>query len=238
MSEMSDKKECIKGKAGYVYVFANPCIRGWVKIGIAGDWRKRLKNYQQYVPEDYYPVATLKTANCRAVEHYIHKVLGKFLSKKKEFLQLTPDDAANHLKEIAELMKELAGFERHDRGATKSDEAFRGIIFHAAKKGSDIRMKVRNLDCFTILKGSKLMPMGEAMKTGSKPYAVSLRDTRTRLESDPNTVKDGTLIRDFDFVSPSRALAVMLGVSAMQGPQYWIDKDGRPLADYLPKKKG
>lgn len=250
MSEMSEKKECINGKAGYVYVFASPSLKGWVKVGGSsasreGGWEGRLKNYQTYAPEDYYPVATLKTVDWHRSEKLFQRQLAASgFEQSKEFFKISSKMASELLRIFAETANEpskefrsyVNGMMVRDDSSGKVLKSLKGRVFHAAKKGSDIRMKVKRLDCFTVLKGSKLMPMGEALRNEKKPYAVSLRNTRTRLESDPNTVKDGTLISDFDFGSSSRALAVMLGVSSMQGPQYWIDKDGRPLADYLPKK--
>ncbi|MBQ6008815.1 MAG: GIY-YIG nuclease family protein [Kiritimatiellae bacterium] len=63
------------GKPGFVYIFMNPLFPNWVKIGKAKNWSTRLKNYQQYVPEDYEPVATLKTSNMDKVEKLIHGLL-------------------------------------------------------------------------------------------------------------------------------------------------------------------
>ena len=245
---MSEKTEGINDKAGFVYIFASPSIKGWVKVGVATrkeGWRGRLKNYQTYAPDGFYPVATLKTADCRGVERYLLKAIGTRVQKKREFLRLSPDAAATHLRDIAELTKELAGFERHDKGGgtigtgkagAKADapqKSLKGITFHATKKGSEVFVKVNGPDRYTVLKGSKLMPMNQFLKTADTDCAISIRKARAAVESDSATVKDGVLLRDVDFGSSSRALAVMLGTSSMSGPGCLLDKDGKPLKDYL-----
>lgn len=223
-------------KAGYVYIFANPCIKGWVKIGVAGNWRRRLKDYQTYAPEDFYPVATLKTADWKLIEKCLHGMLGASIQKKKEFFRLSTDKAADFLRNAAEIRGELAGFERHDQSGSKPDATsgpLKGIVFRAAKKNSDVRVAVKGPDRYTVLKGSRLEPMNEFLRTAETQCAISIRKTRAALESDRNAVKDGVLLRDVDFGSSSRALAVMLGVSSMPGPEALRDKDGKPLKDYL-----
>lgn len=237
---MSENAESKDGKAGYVYIFANPCIKGWVKIGVARNWRKRLKDYQTYAPEDFYPVATLKTADWRLIEKCLHGLLGASIPKKKEFFRLSTEKAADILKNAAEMRTELAGFERHDRSGSKpgakpdaTPKVLKGIVFRAAKKNSDVRVVVKSPDRYTVLKGSRLEPMNEFLRTAETQCAVSIRKARAALESDQNAVKNGVLLRDVDFGSSSRALAVMLGVSSMPGPEALLDKDGRPLKDYL-----
>jgi hypothetical protein len=86
---------------------------------------------------------------------------------------------------------------------------------------------------YTVLKGSKFYPMTDSLRTSESSAIASIRSTRESIESDPTRFSDGKLLVDLPFSSASRALAVMLGYSSVQGPAYWVDEEGTPLASYL-----
>ena len=235
------------GKSGFVYIFMNPLFPNWVKIGKAKNWSTRLKNYQQYVPEDYVVFATLKTDDAGAMERLIHTTL-KFKygkeRKSKEFFCVDVTTALNVLRNLAIECKQIQGLSEYVDGQVSaiydSDgkrheipiDRTRGIKFRSSIKGPPIYMAVRNKE-YVVLKGSELHEMTDNLKTSEAPAIVSIRRDREALESDPTRCASGRLLVDVPFKSSSRALAVMLGYSAVQGPKYWKDEEGRPLSDYL-----
>lgn len=235
-----------KDDSGYVYIFATDSVPGWVKIGKSRDWRIRLKNGNTYVPDDFRVIATLKTSEMSNVEADMHELVGNHERVKKEFFCVDCEVAANDLRIIARTRGESSGFTLYRNGIPAEGcgkdgvsegialpEPLRDATFHPTAKGADIRMRVLGADRFTVLSGSVLEPVKDGLAYPKTPAAESLRLDRMALELDPATVKDGRLLHDVDFPSPSRALAVMLGYAAAQGTQRWIDDGGKPLADYL-----
>jgi len=233
------------GKPGFVYIFMNPLFPNWVKIGKAKNWSTRLKNYQQYVPEDYEPVATLKTSNMDKVEKLIHGLLEVCEERRqKEFFCIDADTAINVLLNVARTIDEVGGLKLYADGQVSvayglegephpiQTDKTHGVKFHSSIKGSEVYMTVRDGEFF-VLKGSKLRSMTDSLRTSEVQSIASIRRDRVELENDPTRCKNGKLLVNVSFRSSSRALAVMLGCSAVQGPKYWEDDEGRPLSDYL-----
>ncbi len=245
-------------KRGYVYVFANPSFPDWVKVGKTKDWNKRIKNGNTYTPFDFYPVAILETSDMDAVELKIHKMLKIYEQFKKEFfcVKTRVHRVLDLLFLEAQSRGELEGltvFRRYRENddvvpdytydangrqiKIKANPKLYKTLFHAARSDTNIKMRVDFNNRFVVLKGSRLEQMTDALRTATHQARVSIRNERKRLENNRNKVRDTArgkiLICDEAFKSSSRALAVMLGCSAMQGPEYWIDNDGKRLSDYL-----
>lgn len=235
-----------KDDSGYVYIFANPSFPEWVKIGKSKDWRKRLRNCQTYAPDDWYAVATLKTSAMSQVETDMHTLIGGHEQSKKEFFNTNEVSAANDLRILASNRGELEGFTLFRNGIPAEGcdkdgfsegiplpKPLRETTFHAKQKNTSITMRVLGAERFAVMKGSALEPLKDSLANPKTAAAESVRDVRLSIERDPAKVKDGRLLCDIEFPSPSRALAVMLGYAAVQGPAYWVDDSGKPLADYL-----
>ncbi len=70
-------------KVGFVYVIENTSFSGWVKVGMAFDYEKRLSVYNQYDPEKRYAIAGLRwTADRRVMESQIINEMGKHATKQ------------------------------------------------------------------------------------------------------------------------------------------------------------
>lgn len=233
-------------KAGFVYAFRNPLFPQWIKIGKAKSWSKRLKDCQTYAPFDFEPIATVKTSDMDGMETVVHKILEKKEVYKKEFFCIDAETAINKLQLVAEQFGELSGLTLYTdsipsecftkegkKRSTAPTDKLTGVIFTSAVKS---RHKVKMAFIkgqYTVLKGSKFYPMTDSLRTSESSAIASIRATRESIESDHTRCANGVLLADVSFTSSSRALAVMLGYSSVQGPAYWIDDEGTPLATYL-----
>lgn len=233
-------------KAGFVYAFRNPLFPQWIKIGKAKNWSKRLKDCQTYSPFDFEPIATVKTSDMSAMENIIHKLLKFKETSKKEFFCIPSETAINVLRAVAEQCGEISGLTLYTdsipsecytndgkKRTTVPADKLSGVIFSSAVKSRhNVRMTFKDGQ-YTVLKGSKFYPMTDSLRTSENSAIASIRTTRESIESDPTRFSDGMLLVDLPFSSASRALAVMLGYSSVQGPAYWVDEEGTPLASYL-----
>lgn len=105
---------------GLVYILTNPCLDGWVKIGMTkrNDVRERLKelNSPTNIPLSYQCYATYEVENPQEVEQSVHRLIdtvdlnlharetlsnGKI--RQREFFKLSPETAFNILQEVATL---------------------------------------------------------------------------------------------------------------------------------------
>ncbi len=99
-------------KIGYVYVLTNPSFKeDWVKIGKSARFpdvrSKELDNTA--VPLPYEVFATLKTAKFSEAEKQIHKQIKRLnpdlrIRPNREFFNIKPEDAAEILEDVAELI--------------------------------------------------------------------------------------------------------------------------------------
>ena len=240
----------MKGAApigGFVYVFSNPLFPQWVKIGRAANWQERLKDYQQYAPEDFVPIATLKTSDMVKAEQLVHGLLEFRERRQKEFFCIPSETAISVLRSVATTIGEIGGLTLYEDGAKsvlfrkdgsqyscRANPKVQGVEFHAnIRGGTCIRMEVRG-DEYVVLKGSKLRQMTDSLRTSEINSIASIRADREAIEADPTKCSQaGRLLADVPFKSSSRALAVMLGRSAVQGPRFWVDEEGRSLSEYL-----
>lgn len=109
---------------GLVYILTNPCLDGWVKIGMTEreEVEKRLGelNRPTNIPLSYQCYATYEVKNPREVEQCVHRLIDKVNSelhakeklsngktRKREFFKISPQDAFDILKEVATLRGDL-----------------------------------------------------------------------------------------------------------------------------------
>lgn len=113
---------------GIVYILTNPCLDGWVKIGMTerNDIEKRLQelNSPTNIPLSYRCYATYEVENPLVVEKRIHSLidrvdsslhareqLGNGKIREREFFRISPETAYGIFVDIAEL--------RNDRDSLK-----------------------------------------------------------------------------------------------------------------------
>lgn len=105
---------------GIVYILTNPCLNGWVKIGMTerDDIKRRLLelNAPTNIPLSYRCYATYKVDNPFDVEKHIHSIIDRVddslhareqLSngriREREFFRISPETAYGIFKDIAAL---------------------------------------------------------------------------------------------------------------------------------------
>lgn len=84
-------------KEGFVYVIENCSYPGWVKVGMAFDYEKRLSVYNQYDPERRYAIKGLRwTPDRRSMETRILTEMGKHADKRSgEWFNIDIQDSLN-----------------------------------------------------------------------------------------------------------------------------------------------
>jgi hypothetical protein len=105
---------------GIVYIFTNPCLVGWVKIGMSNkdDIQERLAelNSPSNIPLSFRAYAVYRVENPLAVEKGIHNLIDTIddtlrsieqkdngRSRKREFYKISPEKAFEIFKQVAEL---------------------------------------------------------------------------------------------------------------------------------------
>lgn len=114
----------IMSSAGIVYILTNPCLDGWVKIGMTqkNDITQRLKELNQptNLPLSYRCYATYEVDDALLVEQSVHRIidqvdntlharetLGNGKIREREFFRFSPETAFRILQEVAILRKEV-----------------------------------------------------------------------------------------------------------------------------------
>lgn len=109
---------------GIVYILTNPCLDGWVKIGMTerNDIEKRLQelNSPPNIPLSYRCYATYEVENPLAVEQRIHSLIDRVDDslhareqlnngriRKREFFKISPETAYGIFKDIAILRGDI-----------------------------------------------------------------------------------------------------------------------------------
>ena len=112
---------------GYVYIFTNPCLVGWVKIGRTDNIKERLESLStpSNIPFSFRAYATYQVDDDEKVEDGIHKIIdtidpelrareqrkkGKY--RKKEFFTMLPEDAYAVFEQLARLRGDLDRLEK------------------------------------------------------------------------------------------------------------------------------
>jgi len=92
--------------SGEIYIIENPLFEGWVKVGMAVDSNKRLKDYYTYTPQknnESYTLAHTITVNNRMVaESEIHNLLESECVRSKEWFNISLERAKTILNEYVE----------------------------------------------------------------------------------------------------------------------------------------
>jgi len=80
----------MKDLSGYVYIISNNAFKGYYKIGITKDIKKRLRTYQTSSPHRNYKVEHyIFHEDCKAAEKQIHEAMHYFaLSKRNEWFEI------------------------------------------------------------------------------------------------------------------------------------------------------
>lgn len=106
---------------GLVYILTNPCLDGWVKIGMTerNDIERRLQelNSPPNIPLSYRCYATYEVENLLEVERRIHSLIDRVDDslhareqlnngrvREREFFKISPETAYGIFKDIAALM--------------------------------------------------------------------------------------------------------------------------------------
>lgn len=106
---------------GLVYILTNPCLDGWVKIGMTelNDIERRLQelNSPPNIPLSYRCYATYEVENPLEVERRIHSLIDRVDDslhareqlnngrvREREFFKISPETAYGIFKDIAALM--------------------------------------------------------------------------------------------------------------------------------------
>jgi len=93
--------------SGEIYIIENHLFDGWVKVGMAVDSNKRLKDYYTYTPQknnDSYKLAHTITVNNRMVaESEIHNLLEDECLRSKEWFNISLERAKAILDSYAEI---------------------------------------------------------------------------------------------------------------------------------------
>lgn len=109
---------------GLVYILTNPCLDGWVKIGVteSNDIDSRLQNLNSSsnIPLSYHCYAVYEVENPREVEKRIHSIidrvddslhareqLGNGRIREREFFKISPEIAYGIFKDIAILRGDI-----------------------------------------------------------------------------------------------------------------------------------
>ena len=99
-------------KHGVIYILANPCLEGWVKIGKTQNLVQRLKtlNSSSSIPFSFWCYATYEVDNYDEIEKCIHNILDELRAKeilknenvrKREFFAISQERAYGIFKNIA-----------------------------------------------------------------------------------------------------------------------------------------
>ncbi len=109
---------------GFVYILTNPCLDGWVKIGMTkrNDISERLQelNSPTNIPLSYRCYATYEVENPQEVEKYIHSLIDRIDDslharelldngrvREREFFKISPETAYGIFRDVAGLRGDL-----------------------------------------------------------------------------------------------------------------------------------
>lgn len=105
---------------GFVYIFTNPSMPNYVKIGQTKNIRNRLRELDTTgVPVQFEPYFTIKTSKYKVLEKVIHRELDKLTDTRarsnREFFEIDPDIARDLLLNISQLIDdaEIDDFGNH-----------------------------------------------------------------------------------------------------------------------------
>lgn len=124
---------------GLVYILTNPCLDGWVKIGMTqrNDIEKRLQelNTPANIPLSFRCYATYEVENPEQVEKSIHRLIDKIDNtlhareildngkiREREFFKISPETAYGIFKEVASLRNDTKNLKLYTPSKDESEE--------------------------------------------------------------------------------------------------------------------
>lgn len=124
---------------GIVYILTNPCLDGWVKIGMTErkeiDTRLKELNAPSNIPLSYRCYATYEVENPEIVEKAIHSLIDRVdnslharehLSngkvREREFFKISPETAYGIFKDVAILRGDLACLKAYEPTTEQEEE--------------------------------------------------------------------------------------------------------------------
>lgn len=145
---------------GIVYILINPCLDGWVKIGMTerNDIDRRLKelNTPTNLPLSYRCYATYEVEQPLEVEKRIHSIIDRIDDtlhareklengriRKREFFKISPETAYGIFKDIAALRNDTDNLKLYRPTQEQSQEE---EIAEARTKRSNNSFKLLNID--------------------------------------------------------------------------------------------
>lgn len=145
---------------GIVYILINPCLDGWVKIGVTerNDIDRRLKelNTPTNLPLSYRCYATYEVEQPLEVEKRIHSIIDRIDDtlhareqlengriREREFFKISPETAYGIFKDIAALRNDTDNLKLYRPTQEQSQEE---EIAEARTKRSNNSFKLLNID--------------------------------------------------------------------------------------------
>ena len=210
---------------GNIYVFTNPGFPQYVKIGYADDWKKRLRDLSNKSSVPYaFRCYAVYEVNKRLEDKVLHNMIDQLnpdlrtidnidgKKRKREFYEMTPEQAFNILKAIATI--------------TNTDKKLHRIVETKQDKEEERKVKEDR---------SKKPPFRFSMigmKNGDKIYFKNNVNKEA-------IVVDDSHVQYGDKTCSVSALAKELGKFnvPVAGTIYFTDKNGKTL-DELRKEKG
>lgn len=124
---------------GIVYILTNPCLDGWVKIGMTEregvETRLKELNAPSNIPLSYRCYATYEVENPEVVEKAIHSLIDRvdnslhareYLSngkvREREFFKISPETAYGIFKDVAILRGDLDWLKPYEPTAEQEEE--------------------------------------------------------------------------------------------------------------------
>ena len=253
---------------GYIYIMTNQALRGMVKIGFATDVEVRRRQLSTTaLPFDYEVYAVYETTG-NLEDKKLHKMIDQLnpklrVNKKREFFDMSPEDAYELLEAIAtisgtkgKLSRTIPKKERETSIIRKEPEAM-------VEKA--VELEILN-DATLEPKNSNVVPDGEyylthkmkkwndyicsaTMKVVAGKYIVQkgavlspIRGkgwTTTKvidIRRESAEIGNNILLNDESFDSPSLA-AAFVTFAPENGWTAWKDADGRPIDIYRKGEK-
>ena len=153
-------------KKGIVYILTNPCLEGWIKIGMTqrNDVEKRLKelNAPTNIPLSYRCYAIYEVDNPLEVEKRIHSIIDRVDDslharekldngrlREREFFKISPETAYGIFKDIAVLRGDIEKLKFY---MPTQNEAQEQELVERKYKRSNNSFKLLNID-----KGEKIV---------------------------------------------------------------------------------
>lgn len=229
-------------KKGYVYIFTNPSFReNWVKIGRSErepDIRAK-ELYNTSVPLRFEIYATVKTSKYKELEQLIHNNLTNLgkrrVNDKREFFNIEPEEALNHLKDCAVLIDD-AEFNIPDDSTATPDHEERKINSKSKNYTVSFKgpyyMKNDSIDAKMMVENSKyVVKEGSIISPELYSHIDIIRKHRDKFKDHLDNTQR-TVVKDIHFSSPSVAAEFVRGGSS-NGKYYWQTANNKKLGDYI-----